>query len=148
MSGWFRCRVSKTSRISLKMKWVSVAGNHDVSIGVAKTAPEGATRDELMTHFWPLWYVFGQSWFIVLYSDEGTRSRIRIRLSVGELQNMSEEQLAFLDKALKDRRGDHVLCFLAPSTLVGAGNGQQLARFMETRRSGNVSAVFAGPHPP
>jgi len=133
----------------LKMKWYPVAGNHDVYWRGEGPAPEGQHESNYEQHFGPLWYSFRHknAGFIVLYSDEGDPVTNQKSFSVGELQNMSEEQLAFLDKALKDLdEADHVFVFLHHPRWIGGGyTGSNWPQVHEKlAAAGNVSAVFAG----
>ncbi len=133
----------------LNMKWYPVAGNHDIYWRGAGPTPAGHHEANYEKHFGPLWYSFQHknAGFIVLYSDEGDPKTNRKSFSEGALQNMSEEQLAFLEKALTQHKAlDHVFVFLHHPRWIGAGyTGSNWDRVHEKMaKAGNVSAVFAG----
>ncbi|MCG8651141.1 MAG: metallophosphoesterase, partial [Pirellulales bacterium] len=133
----------------LNMKWFPVAGNHDVYWRGEGRPPAGHHESNYEKHFGPLWYSFEhkQSGFIVLYSDEGNRQTNRKGFNTGSLQKMSDEQLAFLDKALEQMRTlDQVFVFLHHPRWIGKGytGGNWDLVHNKLVRAGNVSAVFAG----
>ena len=133
----------------LNMKWFPVAGNHDVYWRGNGPAPQGQHESNYEKHFGPLWYSFKHknTGFVVLYSDEGDPETNRKAFNIGKLQNMSEEQLAFLDKALLELKdADHVMVFLHHPRWIGGGytgnNWEEV--HSRLKKAGNVSAVFAG----
>ena len=133
----------------LKMRWFPVAGNHDIYWRGKNPAPPGHHESNYEKHFGPLWYSFRHknAGFIVLYSDEGDPGSNLKAFNVGALQQMSEKQLAFLDKALADLADqDHVFVFLHHPRWIGGGytgsNWETVHQKLKT--AGNVSAVFAG----
>jgi hypothetical protein len=133
----------------LRMKWYPVAGNHDVYWRGQGPAPQGQHESNYEQHFGPLWYSFRHknAGFIVLYSDEGDAKTNQKSFSIGALQNMSEQQLEFLDAALKELHdSDHVFVFLHHPRWIGGGyTGSNWPRVHEKLvAAGNVSAVFAG----
>ena len=133
----------------LSMKWYPVAGNHDIYYRGKKPVPPGHHEANYETHFGPLWYSFKHknAGFVVLYSDEGDPQTNKKTFSVGALQNMSKEQLAFLDQALKDLADqDHVFVFLHHPRWIGGSYTGCNWDEVHTRLkdAGNVSAVFAG----
>jgi hypothetical protein len=133
----------------LKMRWFPVAGNHDIYWRGEKPAPPGHHEANYEKHFGPLWYSFQHknAGFIVLYSDEGDAESNRKAFNVGALQQMSKEQLAFLEKALDDLKDqDHVFVFLHHPRWIGGGYAGSNWDQVHTRlkNAGNVSAVFAG----
>lgn len=133
----------------LNMRWFPVAGNHDVYWRGEGPAPAGQHDANYEKHFGPLWYSFRHknAGFIVLYSDEGDPETNEKSFSEGRLQNMSDEQLAFLDQALKQLAdADHVFCFLHHPRWIGGGytGGNWELVHKKLANAGNVSAVFAG----
>lgn len=133
----------------LNMRWFPVAGNHDVYWRGPGKAPQGHHESNYEKHFGPLWYSFQHknTGFIVLYSDEGDPETNRKAFNEGKLQMMSEEQLAFLDQALKSLEGaDHVFCFLHHPRWIGGGytGSNWDVVHDKLKAAGNVSAVFAG----
>lgn len=133
----------------LNMKWYPVAGNHDVYWRGQGPAPQGHNEAEYEKHFGPLWYSFRHknAGFVVLYSDEGNGATNEKAFQSAALQNMSDEQFAFLDKALKELHDvDHVFVFLHhPRWIGGNYEGSNWPQVHEKLASaGNVSAVFAG----
>lgn len=133
----------------LKMDWYPVAGNHDIYWRGQGETPEGHHEANYEKHFGPLWYSFAhkKSAFVVLYSDEGDRDSNRKAFNIGALQNMSEEQLAFLDKALAEHKNaEHVFVFLHHPRWIGGGyEGSNWDVVHEKlAAAGNVTAVFAG----
>ncbi|MEL7500410.1 MAG: LamG-like jellyroll fold domain-containing protein [Planctomycetota bacterium] len=134
---------------NLEMNWFPVAGNHDVYWRGKGKAPQGQHDSNYETHFGPLWYSFRHknTGFIVLYSDEGDPKTNQKSFNRGNLQNMSTEQLEFLDKALAEYKdADHVMVFLHHPRWIGGGyegcNWDDVHQRLKD--AGNVSAVFAG----
>lgn len=133
----------------LNMRWYPVAGNHDVYWRGESAPPPGHHEANYEQHFGPLWYAFQHknAGFIVLYSDEGDPATNEKSFSEGRLQNMSDEQLEFLNQALqKLSAADHVFVFLHHPRWIGGGySGSNWDVVHEKLKSaGNVSAVFAG----
>lgn len=133
----------------LNMKWYPVAGNHDVYWRGDGPAPPGHHEANYEKHFGPLWYSFRHknAGFITLYSDEGDPATNLKAFNVGKLQNMSDEQLAFLDQALLDLKdADHIFLFLHHPRWIGRGYSGSNWPVIEKKLvdAGNVSAVFAG----
>jgi len=127
--------------------WFPVAGNHDV-YWRGDGRPEGEHEASYETHFGPLWYAFEHkdSFFIVLYSDEGNPETGERSFSKPAAQKMSPEQFAWLEQTL-DRAADaeHVFVFLHHPRWLKGGYGDDWDRVHELLASaGNVSAVFAG----
>ena len=132
----------------LNMKWFPVAGNHDIYWN-GKNKPQGHHESNYEQHFGPLWYSFEHKncGFIVLYSDEGDPKTNRKGFHEFELQQMSEEQLAFLDKALEQHKSkDHVMVFLHhPRWIEKRYKGSNWQTVHEKLvAAGNVKACFAG----
>ncbi|WP_145288537.1 LamG-like jellyroll fold domain-containing protein [Pirellulimonas nuda] len=146
---WMRqMREFKGIMNGLRMKWFPVAGNHDVYWRGEGPAPQGQHDSDYEKHFGPLWYAFQHknAGFIVLYSDEGDPVSNEKDFGQPRLQQMSEEQLAFLDKALAELKGaDHVFVFLHHPRWTGGNYGDNW-RVVHDKltAAGNVSAVFAG----
>ncbi|QDV21818.1 LamG-like jellyroll fold domain-containing protein [Aureliella helgolandensis] len=133
----------------LKMRWFPVAGNHDVYWRGQGAAPAGQHEANYEKHFGPLWYSFSHknAGFIVLFSDEGDAATNRKGFSEAALQMMSDAQLEFLDKALKELSGqDHVFVFLHHPRWIGGGYTGSNWNLVHQKlvAAGNVSAVFAG----
>ncbi|QEG02493.1 cyclic 3',5'-adenosine monophosphate phosphodiesterase [Stieleria maiorica] len=133
----------------LKMRWFPVAGNHDIYWRGENPAPPGHHESNYEKHFGPLWYSFRHknAGFIVLYSDEGDPSTNLKAFNAGALQQMSQQQLDFLDKALEDLADqDHVFVFLHHPRWIGGGYTGSNWDDVHQRLAdaGNVSAVFAG----
>lgn len=133
----------------LNSKWFPVAGNHDVYWRGQGEAPQGQNEANFEQHFGPLWYSFRHknAGFIVLFSDEGNPATNQKGFNSGDLQNMSEEQLAFLDAALKDLHdAEHVFVFLHHPRWIGGGYEGSNWPLVHGKlaAAGNVSAVFAG----
>ncbi len=133
----------------LQMKWFPVAGNHDVYWRGKGPAPAGQHESNYEEHFGPLWYSFAHknAGFIVLYSDEGDAKSNEKGFNEGRLQQMSDAQLAFVDKALEELKGaDHVFVFLHHPRWIGGGYTGSNWNVVHKKfvAAGNVSAVFAG----
>lgn len=133
----------------LNMEWYPVAGNHDVYWRGQGETPAGQNEALYEKHFGPLWYSFQHknAGFIVLYSDEGDRETHKKGFRSADLQNMSDEQFAFLDQALKELKdAEHVFVFLHHPRWVGqryeGSNWPKVHKKLVA--AGNVSAVFAG----
>ncbi|MGE9269925.1 MAG: LamG-like jellyroll fold domain-containing protein [Verrucomicrobiales bacterium] len=127
--------------------WFPVAGNHDVYFR-GKNKPEGEHEGLYEKHFGPLWYAFEHknSWFIVLYSDEGNPETGEKTFHKPESQKMSPAQFNWLKSTLKRaKNADHVFLFLHHPRWIGRGYGNDWDRVhQELVEAGNVSAVFAG----
>lgn len=132
----------------LLMPWFPVAGNHDIYWRGQGPKPEGEHESNYESHFGPLWYAFAHKncYFIALYSDEGHPDTGMKGFSQPDRQRMSDEQIAFLEEAL--RRGgdaDHVFVFLHHPRWLGGRYGDDWNRVHKVLAdAGNVSAVFAG----
>ncbi|QDV61661.1 cyclic 3',5'-adenosine monophosphate phosphodiesterase [Crateriforma conspicua] len=133
----------------LNMRWYPVAGNHDVYWRGPDAPPQGHHESNYEKHFGPLWYSFQHknAGFIVLYSDEGDPETNEKAFNQGRLQKMSDKQLEFLEKALKDHKdADHVFLFLHHPRWIGGGytGGNWDVVHDMLKSAGNVTAVFAG----
>ena len=134
----------------LKMEWFPVAGNHDIywDFRDSNRPPEHHETNYEKT-FGPLWYSFEHKGhgFVVLYTDEGDPKTNEKGFRAARMQNMSPEQLEFLEKALEKLKDcKSVFCFLHHPRWLGGGytgsNWPEVhKRFVA---AGNVSAVFAG----
>lgn len=133
---------------NLLCPWFPVAGNHDIYWRGEGPRPEGEHEAEYETHFGPLWYAFEHknSWFIVLYSDEGDPATGDKSISRPETQTMSPEQLAWLEETLERAAGaDHVFLFLHHPRWIGGRYGDDWEKVHRVLvEAGNVTAVFGG----
>ncbi len=148
--GWTaQMREFKGIMDELLCPWFPVAGNHDVYWrGPEGQRPRNEHDANYEMHFGPLWYAFEHknSWFIVLYSDEGNPQTGNKNFRRPEAQRMSPEQFAWLDTTLeRTKDADHVFIFLHHPRWLKGGYGDDWDR-VHTRlvQAGNVSAVFAG----
>ncbi|MEM7519025.1 MAG: metallophosphoesterase, partial [Planctomycetota bacterium] len=100
------------------------------------------------THFGPLWYAFRHrnSWFIVLYTDEGDPNTGQKSFSRPESQRMSPAQFSWLESTLEKTQGaENVFVFMHHPRWQERGYGDDWRRVHRTlAQSGNVRAVFAG----
>ncbi|MFT6177868.1 MAG: hypothetical protein ACJAQT_000268 [Akkermansiaceae bacterium] len=134
----------------LACPWFPVAGNHDIYWrGPDKSKkPEGEMETAYEMHFGPLWYAFQHknSWFIVLYSDEGDPKTGERTFGKPAAQKMSPEQFTWLDGTLKKaKEAEHVFLFVHHPRWLGRGYGDDWERVHKRlKEAGNVSAVFAG----
>ncbi len=134
---------------NLLCPWFPVAGNHDVYYrGPEEFKPQGEHEDKYEMHFGPLWYAFEHknSWFVVLYSDEGNPETGEKSISKPETQVMSEAQLSWLKDTLsKTKDADHVFVFLHHPRWLKGNYGHDWDKVHEALvAAGNVTAVFAG----
>jgi hypothetical protein len=152
-----QAREYKTIMNKLIPPWFPVAGNHDIywrdkdKSGDKRPARENESKFE--THFGPLWYAFEhkKSWFIVLFSDEGDAKTGAKGFSKPSMQQMSDEQFAWLKETLARAKGaDHVFLFLHHPRWLGSrssheGYGDSWDRVHKAlAEAGNVTAVFGG----
>lgn len=134
----------------LACPWFPVAGNHDIYWRGPDPSkkPVGEMESAYEMHFGPLWYAFEHknSWFIVLYSDEGNPATGEKTFGKPDAQKMSPEQFRWLDQTLtKAGDADHVFLFLHHPRWLGRGYGDDWDRVHQRlKQAGNVSAVFAG----
>jgi 3',5'-cyclic AMP phosphodiesterase CpdA len=132
----------------LECPWFPVAGNHDV-YWRGPNRPDGEHESNYEMHFGPLWYAFSHknSWFIVLYSDEGDPQTGRKGIGDAATQKMSAGQYAWLESVLAKAKGaEHVFLFLHhPRWLGGRRYGNDWEKVHKLLvKAGNVSACFAG----
>ncbi len=127
--------------------WFPVAGNHDIYYrGEGRTPAEHEPSYEM--HFGPLWYAFEHknSFFIILYTDEGNPETGERSISKAASQQMSPKQLAWLAEMLEQGQdANHVFLFLHHPRWIGGnygGSWDQIHQMLV--EAGNVSAVFAG----
>lgn len=127
--------------------WFPVAGNHDV-YWRGENPPVGEHEANYEMHFGPLWYAFEHknSWFIVLFSDEGNPNGGPKTYSQPDAQRMSPEQFAWLKETLSEASdAEHVFLFLHHPRWLGGGYGDDWKKVHRTLvEAGNVRAVFAG----
>lgn len=134
----------------LACPWFPVAGNHDVYWRGPKgvKAPAGEHEKGYEMEFGPLWYAFEHknSWFIVLYSDEGNPETGEKNFHKPDCQQMSPEQFSWLDQTLtRAKDANHIFLFLHHPRWIGNNYGDDWKRVHNRlKEAGNVSAVFAG----
>ena len=140
-------RQFKNSMSKLICPWFPVAGNHDV-YWRGPNKPAGEHEKNYEMHFGPLWYAFEHknSWFIVLYSDEGDPADGYKSISDPRAQRMSPDQLNWLKATLEKASGaQHVFLFLHHPRWIGGRYGDDWNKVHNVLKSaGNVRAVFAG----
>jgi len=131
----------------LKMPWYPVAGNHDV-IWNGSPPPQGHHESDFERHFGPLWYwfPFKNAAFVVLFTDEGDRTTNRKGWGAPELNRISDEQLQWLKKTLRDAADkDHVFVFCHhPKWQPNYPGSNWDAVHKLLKDAKNVTAVFAG----
>ncbi|MEL7237503.1 MAG: LamG-like jellyroll fold domain-containing protein [Planctomycetota bacterium] len=146
-------REYKAIMSELLCPWFPVAGNHDTywrpgRDGDPNDRPENEHDDNYEMHFGPLWYAFEHknSFFVVLYSDEGDPVTGTKSFGTPVNQIMSPEQKAWLGETLKKAKdADHVFVFLHHPRWMGGRYGtdwNNVHRMLV--EAGNVTAVFAG----
>lgn len=146
--GWMeQMRQYKRVMNSLLCPWFPVAGNHDI-YWRGPDKPEGEHEASYEMHFGPLWYAFEHknSWFIVLYTDEGNPETGEKNFNRTEAQRMSPEQFDWLEGTLSEvtHNAEHVFVFMHHPRWLGR-YGTDWDRVHELLvDAGNVSAVFAG----
>lgn len=135
----------------LSCPWFPVAGNHDTYWRGKDPSLRPPRENEGLfeAHFGPLWYAFEHknSWFIVLYSDEGDPATGKKDFNTPSAQRMSDAQFGWLRTTLeKAKNAEHVFLFLHhPRWLKTAGYANDWERVHELlKAAGNVTAVFAG----
>ena len=134
----------------LEMNWFPVAGNHDIYWDFRDpNRPAMHHEANFEKHFGPLWYSFQhkENGFIALYSDEGDPATGEKGFRDARLQNMSPQQLAFLDEALINlSKCRQVFVFLHHPRWLGRGytgsNWPEVHKRLVA--AGNVAAVFGG----
>ncbi|MBA4039309.1 MAG: hypothetical protein C0468_03100 [Planctomyces sp.] len=140
-------REYKAIMSQLVMPWFPVAGNHDV-YWRGPDQPKAQHEENYELHFGPLWYAFEHknSWFVVLYSDEGDPATGEKGINRPELQRMSQAQFDWLKEILaKAKDADHVFLFLHHPRWLGGNYGSDWDKVhTELVNAGNVTAVFAG----
>lgn len=127
--------------------WFPVAGNHD-TYWRGEGTPKGEHDANYEMHFGPLWYAFEHknSFFIVLYTDEGNPETGEKNFNKPECQEMSPEQLDWLALMLDEAAGaQHVFLFMHHPRWLGGkyGDSWDTVHSMLVE-AGNVSGVFAG----
>jgi 3',5'-cyclic AMP phosphodiesterase CpdA len=139
----------KSVMSKLNMPWYPVAGNHDVYWRGKQAPPPGQHDSNYEKHFGPLWYAFKHKFagFIVLYSDEGDPVTNEKGFEEGRLQQMSQAQLDFLDKAIVELADQkQVFVFLHHPRWIQkryeGSNWDVVHRRLV--QAGNVTGVFAG----
>ena len=145
---WLRqMREYKAIMNRLAMPWFPVAGNHD-TYWRGEGRPEDEHDGDYEQHFGPLWYAFAHKncWFVVLYSDEGNAETGEKNFNKPECQEMSPQQMRWLERTLEQARGAaHVFVFLHHPRWHGGKYGDNWNQVHAIlRKAGNVSAVFAG----
>ena len=134
----------------LKMNWFPVAGNHDIYWDFRdRNRPPMHHEANYEKHFGPLWYSFEHKdcGFIVLFSDEGNPDTGEKGFRDARLQNVSPEQMKFLEQAL-ERHGKcrQVFVFLHHPRWLGGGyeGSNWPVVHQRLKNAGNVKGVFAG----
>ncbi|MHC4943875.1 MAG: metallophosphoesterase [Planctomycetota bacterium] len=123
----------------LKMPWYPTAGNHDV-YPPGRDKNDRTNENLYLRHFGPLYYSFDHkgTHFVVLYSDE--------HLSYSDPpkdQQMSSEQLAWLEADLEATPAKHAFVFLHHPRWNYAGDVWEPVHAV-LKKSGKVKVVFAG----
>jgi 3',5'-cyclic AMP phosphodiesterase CpdA len=133
----------------LTMPWYPAAGNHDIYwVRNTEGRPNDHHESDYEANFGPLWYAFEyqNSWFIVLFTDEGNPGTAEKATNTPELQTMSDAQFTWLNDTLeKARDADHVFMFMHHPRWRGGSYGDDWNKVHRALvEAGNVSAVFAG----
>ncbi len=135
----------------LEMPWFPVAGNHEV-YWRGSSKPQNEHEETYEKFFGPLWYAFEHknSWFIVLFSDEGDQENFAGKnFSSPKSQLMSPAQTEFLKDTLKKaKNADHIFVFIHHPRWLGQSGiynyGEDWDRVHEIlKAAGNVTACFA-----